>query len=93
MIGWRQEQTNNTTLGKSARSAEPAIWQLVISAPENSDISEQQFNALLYVIRRIAEKHDNGGLDKIYFPSLHTRTIVYKGERCCSCAVAVCALS
>lgn len=80
LLGWRTVPTNNSTLGDSARSAEPFVRQIFIG--QSSDIRDQlAFERKLYVIRKLAEKAvlELEGAGQFYFASLSSRTIVYKG--------------
>ncbi|MFZ5986505.1 MAG: glutamate synthase large subunit [Bacillota bacterium] len=77
-LGWRTLPVDDSSLGSVAISAKPFIRQIFIgrSADIKDDLS---FERKLYVIRKRVEKYasDNGGY--VYFPSLSSRTIVYKG--------------
>lgn len=77
-LGWRTLPVDDSSLGSVAISAKPYIRQIFIEKSNdiNNDIS---FERRLYVIRKRIEKFaaDNG--DYVYFPSLSSRTIVYKG--------------
>jgi glutamate synthase (NADPH/NADH) large chain len=90
---WRDVPVNGGVIGSIARAAEPVIRQLVLvplvpegAEPQNADdggISDLEFR--LYVFRKKLEKllrtdetlKKAGG--ECYFPSLSSRTIVYKG--------------
>jgi glutamate synthase domain-containing protein 2/glutamate synthase domain-containing protein 1/glutamate synthase domain-containing protein 3 len=79
-LGWRTLPVDNSTLGDSAKSAEPYVRQAFIGQSENIT-TNLDFERKLYVIRKLAEnevrlKHSNL---QFYFSSLSSRTIVYKG--------------
>jgi glutamate synthase (ferredoxin) len=83
MLGWREIPTDNSTLGATARAAEPFMMQAFIgrSASIKDDLA---FERKLYVIRKRAE-HDirySGAVEGgnwFYISSLSYRTVVYKG--------------
>ena len=72
VLGWRDLPTDDSMVGKTARSAMPAFRQIFISGPVGDD--ELHLERLAFILRKRAER-DAG----VYFPSLSTRTIVYKG--------------
>jgi glutamate synthase (ferredoxin) len=82
LLGWRTVPTDNGSLGRAARSAEPAVCQVFIGKGSVSS-HPLAFERKLYVIRRRAEREiaPNREVDgqKFYVASLSQRTIVYKG--------------
>ncbi|SDH05541.1 glutamate synthase (NADH) large subunit [Alteribacillus persepolensis] len=81
VLGWRKVPVDDSMLGKAARQAEPAIYQVFIQRSEEISVQEV-FERKLYVIRKRAEKEAGAALeegDSFYFASLSSRTIVYKG--------------
>ena len=82
ILGWRYPARNNKILGASALAAEPEITMPFVERSKNID-SQDAFERRLYVIRKRfeseLEKRGLGNLDSYYFPSLSSRTIVYKG--------------
>ena len=92
LLGWRDVPTNNSTIGTTARNAEPAMQQCFIGRGPNVSDS-QELERKLYLIRRRAETlaaassapgaegHEEFGNDDkvLYISSLSCRTIVYKG--------------
>ncbi|HUW64610.1 MAG TPA: glutamate synthase large subunit [Spirochaetia bacterium] len=79
-LGWRTVPTNDSSLGETARLAEPFIRQVFIAA--GADIKDETaFERKLYVIRKRSKKEvRNSSLgETFYFASLSSRTIVYKG--------------
>jgi glutamate synthase (ferredoxin) len=81
-LGWRRLKTDGSTLGESARSVEPGMWQAVIGRSPRC-LDSDAFERKLFVIRKRFETEiENSGLDDhkyFYFPSLSCRTLVYKG--------------
>src|SRR5438552_2198215 len=81
VLGWRDVPTNNHDLGASALAAEPLIYQVFIG--DDSIEDQDAFERKLYVIRKIFENRlERSGMDParvVYFPSLSSRTLVYKG--------------
>jgi len=78
-IGFRDVPRNNSTIGVIARSAEPDIRQILLSA----DIRQNDLERKLYIIRKRAEKEIRESELKqkslFYIPSLSTKVLVYKG--------------
>ncbi|WP_183354389.1 glutamate synthase large subunit [Geomonas silvestris] len=80
VIGWREVPTDNSLLGDTAKAGEPLIRQIFFKRPA-SCADEDAFNRKLYVVKQRAlhEIRDKGVDPYWYFPSMSTRTIVYKG--------------
>jgi glutamate synthase (ferredoxin) len=83
VLGWRTIPTNNASLGKTARAAEPAMRQIFIG--RNKKLTDDMaFERKLYVIRKRAENairysgKVTGG-EYFYISSLSFKTLVYKG--------------
>jgi glutamate synthase (NADPH) large chain len=82
ILGWRDVPVDTSKLGKIAAQTEPKIKQVFVGK-NNLELSEQQFNAKLFAIRKQVEHSVN--TSKIseykffYLPSLSTTTIIYKG--------------
>ncbi len=72
VLGWRELPINSAGLGKTALSVMPNFQQLFISG--NKGESGIVLDRLAYALRKRAEH----SLD-LYFPSLSSKTIVYKG--------------
>ncbi len=72
VLGWRQLPINSTSLGKTALSVMPDFQQLFI-AGKNGE-SGLDLDRKVFCLRKRAEH----SLD-LYFPSLSSQTIVYKG--------------
>jgi glutamate synthase domain-containing protein 2/glutamate synthase domain-containing protein 1/glutamate synthase domain-containing protein 3 len=83
-LGWRDVPTANSTLGQTARSAEPRVRQAFIGRnPATVNGDPLAFERKLYIIRKRAEHSiryaNTYPGDRFYIPSLSSRTIVYKG--------------
>ena len=86
VLGWRDVPTDDSSLGRTARSGEPAIRQILIgrgrSLEPHAD-EHARFERKLYVIRkRVARAVERLGLREghlFYVASLSSNTIVYKG--------------
>ncbi len=77
VLGWREVPTNPDCLGKTARSAMPSFRQLFIAdSADNS--AGLELDRKLFVVRKRIE-HELPAEQSTYFPSLSSRTIVYKG--------------
>jgi glutamate synthase (ferredoxin) len=77
-VGWRDVPVQPDTLGPMARETQPTIKQLVVAHPSLSgDALEQALYLLRRQIRRLVET--KFGFYAIYFASLSTRVMVYKG--------------
>ena len=72
ILGWRELPTNSSTLGKTALSVMPKFVQLFMAGKNNEE--DLNLDRLAFCFRKRAEH-----AHPIYFPSLSTRTIVYKG--------------
>jgi glutamate synthase domain-containing protein 2/glutamate synthase domain-containing protein 1/glutamate synthase domain-containing protein 3 len=83
VLGWRTVPTNDASLGKTARAAEPLVRQVFLARDPALD-DDMAFERKLYVIRKRAEnairysKQVAGG-DYFYISSLSYKTIIYKG--------------
>ncbi|MHB1140212.1 MAG: glutamate synthase large subunit [Sulfuricaulis sp.] len=81
-LGWRDVPVDDSSLGPTARSAEPLFRQIFIGRAAGL-ADEMAFERKLYVIRmRIEHAIWNSDLKQrglFYIPSLSARTLVYKG--------------
>ena len=80
LLGWRDVPINPTPLGESALRAMPHVRMVFVG--KSDDVAEGlEFERKLYVIRKRTENEveANNAAGHIYFPSLSSRTIVYKG--------------
>ncbi|WP_436795007.1 glutamate synthase large subunit [Actinospongicola halichondriae] len=76
VLGWRDVPVDNSMIGSMALDAEPRFRQLFVEAVDGStgiDLDRKAF-----VLRKRIE-HEVDAEETIYFPSLSSRTIVYKG--------------
>ncbi len=86
LLGWRDVPTDDSQLGRTARSAEPVIRQILIGRGQSLEPhadAHARFERKLYVIRkRAARAVERLGLREghlFYVASLSSNTIVYKG--------------
>jgi glutamate synthase (ferredoxin) len=71
-LGWREVPTDLSVLGRKALASRPAIWQcFVASNCEFGDLEQR-----LFLLRKRIEAQSQ---QRIYFCSLSSRTVVYKG--------------
>lgn len=82
ILGWRNVPIDASNLGQIAAEKEPTVRQVFIGK-NGLDITEQQFNAKLFMARKIAEhtiiKSRTSESHMFYFSSCSTTTIIYKG--------------
>ena len=71
VLGWRDVPFDDSMIGSMARDVEPTFRQLFLSSGTESGI---QLDRRCFVARKRFE-HETG----VYFPSLSSRTLVYKG--------------
>jgi glutamate synthase (NADPH/NADH) large chain len=89
VIGWRTVPTEPSSLGRQSRGVMPSFEQVFISSPGQGAGSEQagglalsglDLDRKVYIVRKRAEHELPAELGSaIYFPSLSSRTFVYKG--------------
>jgi len=83
LLGWRDIPTDNSSLGQTARAAEPFMMQVFVA--RNANLKDDlAFERKLYVIRKVAEQRIRyGGTIPggkwFYVSSFSCRTVVYKG--------------
>jgi glutamate synthase (ferredoxin) len=83
LLGWRDIPTDNSSLGDTARAAEPFMMQVFVARNANLK-NDLAFERKLYVIRKVAEQRIRYGTTIaggkwFYVSSLSCRTVVYKG--------------
>ncbi|WP_281323584.1 glutamate synthase large subunit [Flavobacterium aestivum] len=82
ILGWRDVPVDVSNLGQIAAEKEPTVKQIFVGK-NGLDITEQQFNAKLFMARKIAEHtiHNSRTSEShmFYFSSCSTTTIIYKG--------------
>ena len=72
VLGWREVPTDSSTLGPTAKSVMPRFAQFFIAGEKGE--SGIELDRLAFCVRKRVE-HETG----VYFPSLSSKTIVYKG--------------
>ncbi len=82
VLGWRTVPTDDSTLGPTARAAQPVIRQLFVERHKTIK-DRMSFERKLYVIRKRAEQairySGMAGGDQFYVCSMSYKTLVYKG--------------
>jgi glutamate synthase (NADPH/NADH) large chain len=78
VLGWRPVPVVADGLGPTARSVMPAFEQLFV-APVEAGVTGLALERRAYALRKVAERVAVGNGDELYFPSLSSRTLVYKG--------------
>ena len=82
VLGWRDVPVDVSNLGQIAAEKEPTVKQVFVGK-NGLDITEQQFNAKLFMARKIAEHTIRNSRTSeshmFYFSSCSTTTIIYKG--------------
>ena len=73
VLGWREVPTDVSLLGKTALDCMPSFVQLFVAA-RGSRVLGMGLDRLAYCLRKRAENEAD-----VYFPSLSSRTIAYKG--------------
>ncbi len=73
VLGWREVPVDDATLGATARSVMPTFAQVFV-AGRGSRVSGMGLERLAFCLRKRAESETD-----VYFPSLSSRTLAYKG--------------
>lgn len=73
VLGWREVPTDDSELGSMALGVKPAFAQLFV-AGSGQRVTGMALERLAFCLRKRAERETD-----VYFPSLSSRTIVYKG--------------
>lgn len=73
VVGWRSVPVRPDVLGSLAREAMPVVEQLFVTGAD-LNVTGIALDRLTYFLRKRAERESN-----LYFSSLSSRTIVYKG--------------
>ncbi len=79
-IGWREVPTVSSSLGKFATDAMPIFRILFLAGPKDAPISGLELERIAYVLRKRIEHEIQPA---VYFPSLSSRTFIYKGMLTC----------
>ena len=74
VLGWRDVPIDPAGLGPTARSVMPAFAQLFVGGASGMDLDRRVF-----CLRKVAERRARETSADLYFSSLSTRTLVYKG--------------
>ncbi|MBP1806436.1 glutamate synthase large subunit [Rubellimicrobium aerolatum] len=78
IYGWRHVPVDISVLGEKANATRPEIEQILIRCEK--DLSQEEFERELYVIRRRIEKAAVAAqIAGLYLASLSCRSIIYKG--------------
>ncbi|MEE9447159.1 MAG: glutamate synthase large subunit [Arenicellales bacterium] len=82
VLGWRDVPVDNAELGYSVKPSEPAMKQVFVGCGSNC-AGQDAFERKLFVIRKQIENTPSdfafSGLEQLYFTSLSSRVINYKG--------------
>ena len=73
VLGWRDVPVNADPLGETARGVMPSFAQLFV-AGAGSRVTGMALERLSFCLRKRAERETD-----VYFPSLSSRTLIYKG--------------
>ncbi|MCB0894675.1 MAG: glutamate synthase subunit alpha, partial [Nocardioidaceae bacterium] len=73
VLGWREVPVDPSSLGKTAAGVMPTFSQLFV-AGSGSRVTGMALERLAFCLRKRAEHETD-----VYFPSLSSRTLVYKG--------------
>ncbi|TQL69183.1 glutamate synthase (NADH) large subunit [Nocardioides albertanoniae] len=73
VLGWRDVPVNTDSLGATALAVKPTFRQLFVAGGKQR-VTGLALERLAFCLRKRAEKETD-----VYFPSLSSRTIVYKG--------------
>ncbi len=76
VLGWRSVPIDDSMIGPTARAVMPSFWQCFLTDPEGATGIE--LDRKLFVLRKRAE-HELRDDVAVYFASLSSRTLIYKG--------------
>ncbi|MBI4493229.1 MAG: glutamate synthase subunit alpha, partial [Chloroflexi bacterium] len=76
VLGWRPVPTDDAMIGPTARGVMPSFWHLFVDDPAGA--TGLALDRRLFVVRKRCE-HEIPNPRAVYFPSLSSRTLVYKG--------------
>ncbi|GAC1322197.1 MAG: glutamate synthase large subunit [Mycobacteriales bacterium] len=74
VLGWRELPVNGSDLGATASSVMPRMRQLFLAGAEEAAVAGMALERRAFAVRKRAEHEAD-----VYFPSLSSRTMVYKG--------------
>ena len=80
-LGWRDVPIDDSMIGPTAQSVMPSFRQLFVDDPDGATGIDARPQAVRRPQALRARDHDGGSIDglNVYFPSLSSRTLVYKG--------------
>lgn len=73
VLGWRDVPTNDSSLGRTAKTVMPRFAHLMVTS-DSGELAGIDLDRRAFVLRKRAENSTDA-----YFPSLSSRTLVYKG--------------
>lgn len=78
VLGWREVPVDPSDLGAMSKGAMPTFQQIFLSAEGKTGID---LDRVMFFVRKRCERElgTKNGEDTIYFPSLSSRTMIYKG--------------
>jgi glutamate synthase (NADPH/NADH) large chain len=76
VLGWRSVPVDDSMIGPTARAAMPSFWHCFVTDPAGS--TGIDLDRKLFVLRKRIEHEVPDDLP-VYFASLSTRTLIYKG--------------
>jgi len=81
LVAWRTLPVDNSALGPTSLESEPAIEQLIVAGRPGA-MSGRELNRELWRLRILAsaEVRADAAMEDFYVCSLHTGTVVYKGQ-------------
>ena len=80
IYGWRQVPVDVSVIGLKAQATRPEIEQIMVAGPLPDQVSAEEFEKTLYLVRRRIEKRVIAAqIQGFYICSLSCRSIVYKG--------------
>ncbi len=78
LLGWREVPVVADSLGEGALGAMPSFRQVFVAAP-GAALSGLELERRVYVVRKRIEHEVGTDGRRVYFPSLSSRTVTYKG--------------
>ena len=76
VVGWRSVPVDDSMIGPTARAVIPSFWHCFVTDPAGT--TGIDLDRKLFVLRKRSEHEIPEDL-AIYFPSLSSRTLIYKG--------------
>ena len=77
VLGWREVPVDASELGPTARSVMPAFGQIFLAGAGGQ--TGLELERMAFATRKVSERHARQEGVELYFPSLSSRTLVYKG--------------